>query len=169
MRLYPLLDTFYKRLKSVLLVADLKLKGGGLPWSTQIGGRVSAADSSRLNIGRDVIIGKNVMFNMADGEIVIGDNCVVADNTRWDVMGGKIVLGRGVLTNSHSIVTAWRGVSVGDKTLVAPFCHITDRVHGLSQGASVNEQPGEAKPIKIGSDVWIASSCIVLKGVKIGN
>lgn len=169
MKIYILLDALYKRLKSVLLVADLKLKGGSLPWNTQIEGRVAADDISRLKIGSNVMIGKSVMFNMADGEIMIGDNCVIADNTRWDAMGGKIVIGTGVLINSHSIVTAWRGVLVGDGTLIAPFCHITDRVHGISKDARVNEQLGEAQPIEIGRDVWIASSCIVLKGVKIGD
>ena len=54
MKLYLLLDKIYKRLKSFVLVADLKLKGGYMPWKTRIEGRVAAGDLSELKIGTNV-------------------------------------------------------------------------------------------------------------------
>lgn len=78
------------------------------------------------------------------------------------------MIGKGALINSHTILTSWQKVFVGDDTHIAPVCHITDRVHGVCKDISINEQLGDVQPIKIGCDVWIASSCIVLKGVTIG-
>ena len=116
-----------------------------------------------------MVIGKNVIFNIDNGKIVIGNNCVIAGSTRRDVPGGEIEIGDGVLINSHCIITSWRKVEVGNDTRIAPFCHITDRVHGVSKGENVKEQVGYAQPISIGRDVWIASSCIILKGVTLGD
>ena len=84
-------------------------------------------------------------------------------------MGGEIVIGQNVLVNSHTIVTAWSGVNIGENTRIAPFCHITDRNHGLARDVLIHDQAGESSPVRIGCDVWIGSSCIVLKGVAIGN
>jgi acetyltransferase-like isoleucine patch superfamily enzyme len=169
MKFYLLLDKIYKRVKSFLLVADIKLKGGNLPWRTRIEGRIVAGNLSNLKIGTNVAIGKNVMFNMGNGDIEIGDNCTVASGTRWDVLGGKIEIGKRVLINSYTIITSWHAVTVGNDTLIAPFCHITDRVHGISKDVNVKDQIGQAQPIEIGSDVWVASSCVILKGVTISN
>ena len=88
---------------------------------------------------------------------------------RLDALEGDIILGNKVLINSNTIITSWSSVIIGKDTIVAPFCHITDRKHGLQKGLLCTSQKGTIKPIFIGSDVWIASSCIILQGIKIGN
>ncbi len=169
MNVYLQWDKVVKRIKSFFMVLDLKLKGANIPWMTQIEGRIVAGALFNLSVGENVKIGKNVVINIKNGNILIGSNCVIASYTRLDVIGGNIVLGKGVLLNSHSIITSWQNVIIGNDTLIAPFCHITDRVHGVSKAMLIKDQQGESLAIKIGDDVWIASSCIILKGVTVGQ
>jgi acetyltransferase-like isoleucine patch superfamily enzyme len=60
-------------------------------------------------------------------------------------------------------------VSVGDHTVIAPGCFITDHNHGIDAGRRVDQQPCIAKPVTIGRDVWLGAKVIVLAGVKIGD
>ena len=50
-----------------------------------------------------MVIGKNVIFNMGDGEIVIGDDCVIVDNPRWNVLKGVKIHG-GAIFGADSVV-----------------------------------------------------------------
>lgn len=169
MKLYILLNKCYNKIKSYLYIIDLKLKGAHIPCKVTIQGRVQVRDASNLNIDEGVVIGRNVIVNFGGGHVKIGKNSVIGQNVRLDALDGDIVLGNKVIINSNTIITSWSGVIIGNDTGVASFCHITDRNHGLRKDLLHTSQKGTTKPIFIGSDVWIASSCIILQGVKIDN
>ena len=61
------------------------------------------------------------------------------------------------------------GVSVGNHTVIAPRCFITDHNHGIKGGLRIDQQPCNAAPIEIGSDVWLGAGAVVLPGIKIGD
>lgn len=78
-------------------------------------------------------------------------------------LGSEVFLGRGVeLDIAH-------GLTVGDQTLIAPGCFITDHTHRCAAGASIASQGCEGAPVCIGADVWLGAKVIVLAGVTIGN
>ncbi|NBB81331.1 MAG: acyltransferase [Verrucomicrobia bacterium] len=97
----------------------------------------------------------------------IGDESRIGDNVRIEVKGGQVSIGRGCLINDNCVITAWTSVTLCDHTRIAPFCLITDRNHGLNRNALIVEQEGIKEPVVIEEDVWIASSCVVLPGVRI--
>lgn len=60
-------------------------------------------------------------------------------------------------------------VEVGDHTVIAPRCFITDHNHGVDPGLRVDEQMCVSSPVLIGSDVWLGTGVVILPGVTIGN
>ena len=168
--LYKYFFRIWAKIKSWLCVLDLKLKGASIPWKVQINGRVDILNAKNLIIGKGVKIGKNVKITASTATVRIGNNCIIANNVRLDPLGGKgIVLGDYVILNTSVIITAWAHVAVGQNSQIAPFCHITDRNHGLSKNVMFRQQKGSSSPIIIGQDVWIASSCVIIKGAMISN
>jgi len=87
---------------------------------------------------------------------------VVADDAILD-FGAYVFIGRG------SEFDVQERVSVGDHTLIAPGCFITDHCHGISDELRMDQQPGIAKPVIIGNDVWLGAKVTVLAGVTIGD
>ena len=167
--IYTALNRLLTRSISALRVLDLRLKGAQVPWGTFIGGKVRVVNAGSVKFLTGVKIGGNVSINASGGVVKLSQRSVLAANVRIDAMGGDVVIGSDVLINTNTIITSWSGVSIGSDALIVPFCHITDRDHGLSKDFLIRKQAGESSPIEIGEDVWMASSCIVLKGVKIGN
>jgi acetyltransferase-like isoleucine patch superfamily enzyme len=83
---------------------------------------------------------------------------VVADSALLE-FGEFVFIGRG------SEFDVMEKVSVGDHTVIAPGCFITDHNHGIDAGRRVDQQPCIAKPVTIGRDVWLGAKVIVLAGV----
>ena len=93
----------------------------------------------------------------------------IGNIVRVESMGGNQLIREKAIVNTASIVTCWSNLTIGASALIAPFCHITDRNHGIEPGQRIFDQRGDIKPITIGDDVWIASSTTVLLGVSVGD
>ncbi len=173
MRIYNKINNLVSRiltwLKSKIYVLDLRLQGATVPWSTVIAGRVIVSDAQLLTVFSNVSIGKQVRITTELSRVQIGENTQLSNNVSLDAMGGGISIGSNVLINTFTIITAWSGVTIGDDVLVAPFCHITDRNHGVCKNKLIRDQSGISRPIYVNDDVWIGSSCVILQGVQIGN
>ena len=87
----------------------------------------------------------------------------ISEDVAWVELGAEVFLGRGV-----ELDIAY-GLSVGDQTLIAPGCFITDHTHRCAAGASIASQGCEGAPVRIGSDVWLGANAVVLAGVTIGS
>ena len=82
---------------------------------------------------------------------------------------GEIHLGNHVGLNGTTIFSR-RKVTIGDNTMIAPNVIIMDhnghKPWPAAERWTMVDDPAE---ILIGRDVWIGMSCIILKGVKIGD
>lgn len=168
-KIYNLVCQKYIWLKSKACVLDLSLQGATVSWSTIMEGRMFVSDARLITISKNVRIGTAVRITAKSGRVEIGENAQLSSNVRLDAMGGNICIGSNVLINTSSIITAWSGVTIGDDALITPFCHITDRNHGVCKSTLIKNQAGSSIPIDISRDVWIGSSSIILQGVTIGE
>lgn len=150
---------------------DLWLRGAQVGRGVRILGPMECRRGHGLVVGDRAVIGPGVKILLNPGaRLVIGRAARIGEGMLLTVKpGGELRIGERVLVNTRSIVTCWSQVAIGAGTLVAPHCHITDRNHGIAPGEPIRQQRGEIAPITIGADAWIASSCIVLKGVTIGD
>ena len=78
--------------------------------------------------------------------------------------------GNNVSVNRGCVINAGGGVDIGDNVLIGPNVIIYSQNHEYREpGRPFCEQGYVLKRTVIGSNVWLASSCIVLPGVVIGD
>jgi maltose O-acetyltransferase len=81
--------------------------------------------------------------------------------------GSNIYLGRKCFFNFNCIVLDVCAVRIGDYTLFGPAVQIYTATHPFE--AALRRTQEFAKPIEIGSDVWVGGGAIILPGVRIGS
>lgn len=98
------------------------------------------------------------------GEIFV-ENCAFFPGVRLEVWkGGRITIGGGTYLNRNTEVIAQQEVRIGRHCMIAWDVVIMDTdQHGIG------EAPPVAKPVVIGSHVWIGCRALILKGVRIGD
>jgi acetyltransferase-like isoleucine patch superfamily enzyme len=130
-------------------LASLRARAGNaIPVTTQLDGPVRTAGRPRVRLGEQCRLGRDTFF---------------------ETRGGAITLGARVRVNTGCLLVSYASISIGDDCLIGEYVSIRDADHGTATGTPMRAQPHEAAPIVIGSDVWIARGCVILKGVTIGD
>jgi galactoside O-acetyltransferase len=84
-----------------------------------------------------------------------------------------LYLGNHVAINDHAWIAANvrnAQIYIGDYTIIGPNCVIHAGSHKFDDlKIPIRYQGHDAKPIRIGTDVWIAANVTVLSGVTIGD
>jgi maltose O-acetyltransferase len=81
--------------------------------------------------------------------------------------GANIFLGTRVFFNFNCVVLDVCAVRVGDFTLFGPAVQIYTATHPLEP--ELRRTREFAKPVTIGSDVWVGGAAVILPGVTIGS
>lgn len=81
--------------------------------------------------------------------------------------GSNILLGERVFFNFNCVVLDVCEVKIGDFTLFGPAVQIYTATHPMN--ADLRRKQEMAKPIEIGSDVWVGGGAIICPGVRIGS
>jgi maltose O-acetyltransferase len=81
--------------------------------------------------------------------------------------GANILLGERVFFNFNCIVLDVCVVKIGDYTMFGPAVQIYTATHPMN--AEERRTKEFARPIEIGSDVWVGGGAILCPGVKIGS
>src|SRR3954465_14359619 len=81
--------------------------------------------------------------------------------------GSNILLGERVFFNFNCVVLDVCEVKIGDFTLFGPAVQIYTATHPMN--SELRRKQEFAKPIEIGSDVWVGGGAIICPGVKIGD
>ena len=81
--------------------------------------------------------------------------------------GSNILLGERVFFNFNCVVLDVCVVKIGDFSLFGPAVQIYTAMHPIN--AELRRKQEFAKPIEIGSDVWVGGGAIICPGVKIGS
>jgi len=81
--------------------------------------------------------------------------------------GAQIFLGQRVFFNFNCVVLDVCPVEIGDFTMFGPAVQIYTATHPLEAG--LRREREFAKPITIGSDVWVGGGAIICPGIRIGS
>ncbi len=81
--------------------------------------------------------------------------------------GSNILLGERVFFNFNCIVLDVCLVKIGDFALLGPSVQIYTAMHPMNAELRRNQE--FAKPVEIGSDVWVGGGAIICPGVTIGS
>lgn len=82
--------------------------------------------------------------------------------------GSQIYFGDNVFLNFNCIILDCARVEIGNGCMLGPNVQIYTATHPLDPKAR-KEGKEFASPVKIGSDVWIGGSAVILPGVTIGD
>lgn len=133
-----------------LRAALLRLRGARVGAKAALGSRCMIDRAVGVTIGERVMLEPDVYLKLVGdtAKLEIGNHTFVGRGVEFDVLGK---------------------VSIGEHTLIAPRCFITDHAHGVAPGLRMDQQPAAAMEVKIGSDVWLGAGTVVLPGVTIGD
>ncbi|MBX7038155.1 MAG: sugar O-acetyltransferase [Nitrospira sp.] len=97
----------------------------------------------------------------------VGDGTVIMPQFTCDY-GYNIRLGLNVFINYHCIFLDCAPIDIGNDVQVGPAVQLYTAQHPLE--AEIRRSGLEsARPIRIGSDVWIGGGAVILPGVTIGD
>jgi len=110
-------------------------------------------------------------FNVCKGSrLVVGPGCRAAGVCHFYVAdGGTVEVGANVFFNSNCSVTARKRIEIGDDSLFGDNVKIYDHNHRFGGRGLMRRRGFSSAPVRIGSNTWIASNVVILKGVTIGN
>ncbi len=151
-------------IKHLVFVLQQRRAGNRVSFSAYLKGH------ERITLGRDCKIHSDASVDASRSPGVrFGDKVTL--NRYAYVQGGNggVRIGDRVEINNFSIVNGTGGVDIGDDTLVGPGVRIISYQHRYASGATIRSQAVDAKPIRIGCDVWLGANSIILAGVIIGD
>lgn len=97
----------------------------------------------------------------------IGENCTVNPNF-WCDYGYNVTAGNRFYVNYNCVILDCAPVTFGDNVFIAPNCGFYTAGHPID-APTRNAGLEYARPIRVGSDVWIGGNVVVLPGVTIGD
>lgn len=143
-----LIDKVLEKTQNVWRKALIKKKSLACADDVKVYGKIYLINRN-ITIGKNVKIFPGVMF-FGDGPIILGDNVSIGNNTM-------------IYASKNG------GVTIGDNTSIAAMSYIIDCDHGVKAGTMIKQQNNICSPINIGTDVWIAANCCILKGANISD
>jgi acetyltransferase-like isoleucine patch superfamily enzyme len=132
--------------------------------------RASALRAQGARVGPKVRIGAGCNITRPKG-VHTGTRVVIEPQAVLKLVGARsgvalgdhVFIGRGTLFDLSDVL------SIGQGTMLAPFCFITDHNHGIASSIPMWQQPTVCAPVRIGADCWLGARVTVLPGVTIGD
>ena len=143
-----MLLNFFRRLRNIIKIFELKLRGVTVDSSNWIHSSVEVVRSrGEVSIGSNSTLDKGVILRAYGGSIRIGSNCSV---------------------NAYSILYGGGGLEIGNGVRIAAHTVIVPSNHIFTDPNKFITDQGESKQgIVIEDDVWIGAGVSVLDGVVI--
>jgi len=106
-----------------------------------------------------------------DARLIFGERITVYAGCRFRSRSGDLKIGDDVSFGPNCVIYEWRGDAViGNGTMIAAGVVISGVNHGMDPSAGpYRDQPTQALPVEIGSNVWIGMNSIILPGVTVGD
>jgi acetyltransferase-like isoleucine patch superfamily enzyme len=114
----------------------------------------------------------NVLEALEQGRLTVGAHTLFEPGV-WITAPGQaeVRIGEGVFLNQGVMIAAQKLVEIGEHTMIANGCFISDASHRYDDpDTPVPWQGFESKgPTRIGANCWLGAHVVVTSGVKIGE
>ena len=114
----------------------------------------------------------NVLEALDDGRLSVGKGTLL-EPMCWITIadGGRVEIGEGCFLNIGTMIAAQDRVTIGDHTMFANGCFVSDAAHRYDDpDVPVTWQGFSSKgPTAIGANCWFGVNCVVNTGVTIGD
>lgn len=125
----------------------------------------------RFYAGRGARLPRTLLVRMGkETKVHIGDGCCFRENTIINVSdNGHIYISDRVFINDGCCLNCREEIRIGSDTIIGQNVMFYDHDHDYRAGTMEKNNTYVSCPINIGSNVWIGSGVILLKGAVIGN
>ena len=114
----------------------------------------------------------NVLESLDDGRLEIGKGTLLEPGCWLTIADdARVAIGEGCFLNLATMIAAHERVTIGDHTMFANGCFVSDASHRYDDpDRPVPWQGFESKgPTAVGSNCWFGVNCVVTTGVTIGD
>ena len=114
----------------------------------------------------------NVLEALDDGRLRIGPGTLLEPGCWLEIAdGARITIGAGSFLNLSTMIAATDRVTIGDHTMFANHCLVSDASHRFDDPDKPITWQGFVSrgPVSIGSNCWFGANCVVTTGVTIGD
>lgn len=113
--------------------------------------------------------GSKFILNSKSSIIKVGKNFKCREQVKLKSTKGLISIGNNVFFNSGCSINCRKKIIIGDNTIFGEGIKIYDHDHIYMKDTLTRENGFKEEEIHIGSNVWIGSNSVILKGVTIGD
>jgi acetyltransferase-like isoleucine patch superfamily enzyme len=114
----------------------------------------------------------NVLESLDSGQLRLGSGTLLEPGC-WITIaeGARVTVGEGCFLNKNTMIAAHTEVTIGDHTMFANGCFVSDAAHAYDRDdIPVTWQGFTSKgPTRIGSNCWFGVNCVVSNGITIGD
>lgn len=103
------------------------------------------------------------------GTLTFGSNTSLREHVIFRINGGKVKIGNNVFINDGCEINCHNCIVLEDGVLLGQNVLIYDHDHNYKAGPIHRRTEFITSPVIIGSNAWIGSNVVILKGVKIGK
>ena len=172
-----LIVSITSRIVPVLRGAVLGLGFKSRKGITMIGPRVTLRGTSRLEVGKNLNIERDVELNtMARNGVVLGDNVTIKRGTIIECaavlrsLGDRLVVGDRVGFSPYCYICIRGPVEIGSDTIFGPGAMLYSENHIFDDlETAISAQVEVSIGVTIGQGCWIASQATILDGVTLGD
>lgn len=123
--------------------------------------------SCRINFLKSYFSGT---VNIESGSLKINDGLRNKSFLNISVKYGSLEIGRNCFFNNFCSINCREKISIGHNCLFGENVLIYDHDHAFyDPDKLIRDQGFKTKEIKIGNNVWVGSSVVILKGISIGD
>jgi acetyltransferase-like isoleucine patch superfamily enzyme len=104
------------------------------------------------------------------GNIQCGENLLLFRDLYLETQGsGRIEIEDRVVMSRGVHLVAFASIRIGAGSMIGEYTSIRDANHRFGGDTQIRDSGYDAKPIEIGTNVWIGRGATVLAGVRIGD
>ncbi len=142
-----------------------------------VGKNVKVIEKKYLTIGEKTKLQDGVYIDaLSRTGVQIGKNVVIGRNTRIECTGGLQSIGKGVKIGDRTtfgndcMFGAAGGIEIGDDVVAGQYIRFHSENHNFNDLTTVIRKQGVThKGIKIGNNCWIGAGTVFLDGVELGD
>lgn len=126
----------------------------------------------------DQFVMEQLPYIVGRGEILIGDRVRFSGKPSFAFSSRtcpspKLLIGDDCFLGHNTAITVARSVSIGNHCLIAGGVRISDfdghPIDARRRRAAEPADPESVRSVKLGNDVWVGHSAMILKGVQVGD
>lgn len=115
-----------------------------------------------------VVLGRTRVYGTAN--ITFGQDTLLYPDLHLETQNDACIrIGSGVVLSCGVHLVAMARITIGDGSMIGEYSSIRDANHQRTPGTTLRESGHTARPITIGSEVWIGRGVAILAGVTIGD